>query len=168
MIRLSAESSAFFQGSGWRSYDNYIGARILYSTYSSEIRQDIMSSPRIKHVIQKMAAINVRSAGILPPASLPEEEEDWLRLTEKLKKKLGLQRAKQERLYQRALNEQTLNLSKSAGKIVQDLVAVLDSKLVVRFVAFIVNNILVRMYNQGIHIKESEFLEVEGGPLLDS
>ena len=29
-----------------------------------------------------------------------------------------------------------------------------------RFVAFIVNNILIRMYHQGIHIRESEFAEV--------
>jgi 1-acyl-sn-glycerol-3-phosphate acyltransferase len=29
-----------------------------------------------------------------------------------------------------------------------------------RFFAFLINNILVRMYHQGIHIKESEFLEL--------
>lgn len=40
------------------------------------------------------------------------------------------------------------------------LVADMSSKRLVRLAAFVVNNILVRMYNQGIHIKESELRAV--------
>ncbi|KAG5456831.1 MAG: Snf7-domain-containing protein, partial [Olpidium bornovanus] len=35
----------------------------------------------------------------------------------------------------------------------------MDSPRRVRFAAFVINNILARMYHQGIYIKESEFLE---------
>jgi hypothetical protein len=36
----------------------------------------------------------------------------------------------------------------------------MDDVRLVRFFAFTVNNILVRLYHQGIHIKESEWMEV--------
>lgn len=79
MIRLSAESTAFYQGndlvivsatrwrlpitqyphlspgSGWRSYESYIGAPILYPSYSTEIRQALMTSPRVQSVIRRLA-----------------------------------------------------------------------------------------------------------------
>jgi hypothetical protein len=35
----------------------------------------------------------------------------------------------------------------------------MNNRNMVRVMAFFVNNILMRMFNQGIHIKESEFLE---------
>ena len=43
MIRLTAESSAFFQGAGWQSYQNYIGAEIFYPEYTNEIRREIVT-----------------------------------------------------------------------------------------------------------------------------
>ncbi|KAJ3110248.1 hypothetical protein HDU96_006773 [Phlyctochytrium bullatum] len=47
-----------------------------------------------------------------------------------------------------------------AIKIVDDMVADMNKLSVIKFVAFTVNNILVRMYHQGIHIRESEFFEL--------
>ena len=44
MIRLTGESSAFFSGQGWRAYQNYIGSRIFYPEYASEIRNALLSS----------------------------------------------------------------------------------------------------------------------------
>lgn len=36
----------------------------------------------------------------------------------------------------------------------------MDDVRLLRFFAFTINNILVRLYHQGIHIKESEWMEV--------
>ncbi|KAF9355308.1 hypothetical protein BGX34_010545, partial [Mortierella sp. NVP85] len=43
---------------------------------------------------------------------------------------------------------------------IDKLVCDMNSMKFIRFFAFLINNILVRMYHQGIHIKESEFLEL--------
>ncbi|KAJ3104187.1 hypothetical protein HDU97_009442 [Phlyctochytrium planicorne] len=47
-----------------------------------------------------------------------------------------------------------------AIKIIDGMVADMNKLSVIKFVAFTVNNILVRMYHQGIHIRESEFFEL--------
>jgi glycerol-3-phosphate O-acyltransferase len=46
-------------------------------------------------------------------------------------------------------------------RILSGMMTKMDSMHTLKFVAFIVNNLLVRLYHQGIHIKESEFLEVK-------
>ncbi|CAJ0649021.1 552_t:CDS:2 [Entrophospora sp. SA101] len=35
-VGFMMEMGAFYQGTGWRSYKNYIGARILYDGYTEE------------------------------------------------------------------------------------------------------------------------------------
>ncbi|KAJ3083787.1 hypothetical protein HK102_000908, partial [Quaeritorhiza haematococci] len=49
---------------------------------------------------------------------------------------------------------------KRTRQIVEAMIAEMDNARVLRFSAFIVNNLLVRLYHQGIHIRESEFIEV--------
>ncbi|KAI8842555.1 hypothetical protein BC829DRAFT_364240 [Chytridium lagenaria] len=49
----------------------------------------------------------------------------------------------------------------TAIKIIDGMVADMNRMSVIKFVAFSVNNILVRMYHQGIHIRESEFFELK-------
>jgi hypothetical protein len=46
MIRLTAESSAFLNGEGWRAYMDYIGQEIFYPEYNSEIKNMVLSSAK--------------------------------------------------------------------------------------------------------------------------
>ena len=97
MIRLSAESTAFYHGkfkyewtacayfiyihtpillyasvywligSGWRAYESYIGAPIFYPNYTTEIRSALMKSPRVQQVIRQLARDVLRDQGVLHP-----------------------------------------------------------------------------------------------------
>ncbi|RHZ79274.1 hypothetical protein Glove_150g26 [Diversispora epigaea] len=46
---------AYYQGTGWRSYKNYIGARILYKGYSEEIKERILNSEFVFYMIAYLA-----------------------------------------------------------------------------------------------------------------
>ncbi len=45
-------------------------------------------------------------------------------------------------------------------KILKGMAAEMSSMRTLKFVAFTINNVLVRMFHQGIHVRESEFLEL--------
>lgn len=47
-----------------------------------------------------------------------------------------------------------------AKSIVEKAVATVDSMRTLRLFAFVVNTILVRLYHQGLHIRENEWVEV--------
>jgi hypothetical protein len=53
-----------------------------------------------------------------------------------------------------------LELEAVATAIANKCFSRMDDIRLLRFFAFTINNILVRLYHQGIHIKESEWLEV--------
>ncbi|KAJ3165168.1 hypothetical protein HK101_000288 [Irineochytrium annulatum] len=135
MIRLGAEGSAFYSGAGWRAYQNYIGARIFYPEYSVEIRNALMSSERIRAAVKQMAEKRLASQPLVV-------------------QKRGKGNAKDP------LKEAEADIWAQALKIIDGMVADMNKISIIRFVAFTVNNILVRMYHQGVHIRESEFVEL--------
>ncbi|KAJ3218193.1 hypothetical protein HDU67_006455 [Dinochytrium kinnereticum] len=135
IIRLTAESSAFYTGTGWRSYQNYIGARIFYPEYSIEIRNALMTSDRVRAVVKSLAEKRYKA---IPPTVAKKGRN-----------------AKKPRMHDVENEIWTL-----AIKVIDGMVADMNRLSVIKFVAFTVNNILVRMYHQGIHIRESEFFEL--------
>ncbi|KAI9217267.1 acyltransferase-domain-containing protein [Blastocladiella britannica] len=120
MIRLSAEGSAFWSGSGWRKYDNYIGAKILYPTYREDITRAVRNHAAVRAAVESEIATQVRA---------------------------GRDRDQVTKAVKRTLHSYT-----------NTLVADLSSPGTLRFVAFIINNLLVRLYHQGIYIKGREWL----------
>ncbi|ORZ39149.1 acyltransferase-domain-containing protein [Catenaria anguillulae PL171] len=123
MIRLSAEGSAFWFGSGgWRKYNHYIGAKILHPGYTQEILKAVYASPHVQEVLTKTVADQVRA---------------------------GRERDVVER-------EVRAKVKAYANALVADL----SSKNTLRFIAFVVNNLLVRMYHQGIYIKGAEWIRL--------
>ncbi|CAG8484079.1 7131_t:CDS:10 [Paraglomus brasilianum] len=125
---------AFYQGTGWRSYKNYIGARILYEGYTEETKERVLNSERVRYMIAYLAE---KQANILAATS-PNVD---LKIIGKKKKHFEKE------------------LEAVANQMVEKLVADLSSLRFVRLFGFFVNNILVRMYHQGVHISEREFLE---------
>ncbi|KAG5459323.1 MAG: hypothetical protein BJ554DRAFT_285, partial [Olpidium bornovanus] len=153
MMRLTAETSAFWQGTDWRSYANYIGARILYNGYTAEVQHAVLSSERVTQTITALAARQAEQLlPILAPADVPAGPMGPT--------VSALLHDRRESLLQKkrvALEQELRGLAKT---YTHNLVANMDSPRRVRFAAFVINNILARMYHQGIYIKESEFLEV--------
>ncbi|KAJ3016431.1 hypothetical protein HKX48_004039 [Thoreauomyces humboldtii] len=142
MLRLTAETSAFYTGAGWRAYQDYIGARIFYDEYSSEIRTALMTSPRLMDAVRAVSVTRHRqlhsSAGTA--TAKRRGHGKWKNLT---------------------LEDVTVDTQAQLVKMMESMIADMHSISTIRFVAFFINSMLVRMYHQGIHIRESEFIELQ-------
>ncbi|CAG8509781.1 6104_t:CDS:10, partial [Scutellospora calospora] len=129
------QMGAFYQGTGWRSYRNYIGTRIYYEGYTDEMRERVLNSERVLYMIAYLAEKQVTLLSQTLPNATPKMIAKRKKILEK-------------------------ELQVVANGMVDKLIADLNSIRFLRFFVFFVNNILVRMYHQGIHISEREFQEL--------
>ncbi|KAJ1567240.1 hypothetical protein HK405_006649 [Cladochytrium tenue] len=144
---MSPESSAFYSGSGWRGYENYIGTRIFYPELPAEIRAALLQSDKIQTVVRELAKARLEQQ-IARPSSKK------IAATKPKKKQSGPPRPTDP------LKDAEDEVWKETRSIIDGMIAELDSIRVLRSFAFVVNNLLVRLYHQGIHIHESEFVEL--------
>ncbi|KAI0243630.1 hypothetical protein L0F63_003336 [Massospora cicadina] len=138
MMRLTAESSAFIQGLGWRDYNNYLGAKIFEAGATEDIKRGVLASAGVRGCIAGLVAK-------LDASSLPANEAKRIA-------KLADDEARAQELGKQ--------LRKQSSTILDRLSANMNSLAFIKLAAFTLNTILVRMYHQGIHIKESEFLKM--------
>ncbi|RHZ75921.1 hypothetical protein Glove_208g142 [Diversispora epigaea] len=134
-VGFMIQMRAYYQGTGWRSYKNYIGARILYEGYSEEIKERILNSERVLYMIAYLAEKQTKALAQTMPNA-----------TQKVF-------AARKKVFETELHS-------VAVKMVDRLIANFNSLRFMRIFGFFTNNILVRMYHQGIHISEPEFLEL--------
>ncbi|KAJ3229196.1 hypothetical protein HDU81_005563 [Chytriomyces hyalinus] len=139
-IRLTAESSAFVSGDGWQGYNNPIGAPIFYPEYSFEIKDALVSSPRLRETVRALA---------LKKIALADSE------------KKDPPRVRSQASMDRKIKEAEGEVWKQANGMINGMIANLDSISELKALAFTIHYILVRMYHQGIHIREREFLELK-------
>ncbi|GAN00936.1 acyltransferase [Mucor ambiguus] len=124
----------FYQGTGWRGYNNYIGTKILYPGYSAKMKQVVLDSKKANRQTEILVA-----------------QKKW---------KPNDKRIERQR---KALRKE---LEVVAKAIAEKAIATVDSVRTLRFFAFVVNNILVRLYHQGVHIRESEWVELKRVALM--
>ncbi|GAA5925860.1 hypothetical protein JCM10213_007305 [Rhodosporidiobolus nylandii] len=127
-IEFSKQLSLWVSGTGWRSYNEYIGGRVFYEGYSEDCIRHILTSrqvtSRVRHLTEKR----------LDELDLPEgPARDQMRAQ---------------------IEEELL---KRTRKMANGLVAKMDSVCFLRFFGAMVNNLLVRLYRQGIEISISEY-----------
>lgn len=130
----------YYQGAGWRGYKDYIGAKILYPEFTREMRSIVLESPKVQQVIDRLA------------------DRQTKRLVEQ--KKWKPSRVEKQR---KAMKNELEAVAKS---IVEKAVATVDSMRTLRLFAFVVNTILVRLYHQGLHIRENEWVELKRVALM--
>ncbi|KAM0789523.1 hypothetical protein ACM66B_000338 [Microbotryomycetes sp. NB124-2] len=128
-FEFSKQLSLWANGTGWRAYDDYIGGRIFYEGYSNRCIKQIMESPQVNAKIKQMAEEHVQPLKLTPDARRKRLERT--------------ERQMREVVYEMA----------------HGLVAKMDSVRFLRFFGACVNNILVRMYDQGIHISIDEYAQ---------
>ncbi|RUS23116.1 hypothetical protein BC937DRAFT_92205 [Endogone sp. FLAS-F59071] len=126
---------AFYQGSGWRSHKNYIGARYFYEGYTTEMKNSVLKSKRVQECITQLAE---RQAELLNQTNTVAVSPTDAR--KRKKQQVALER----------------ELEAVARGIADKCFAQMDSIRLLRLFAFTINTVLVRLYHQGIHIKESE------------
>ncbi|CAG8741860.1 4460_t:CDS:2, partial [Acaulospora morrowiae] len=129
------QMGAFYQGTGWRSYKNYIGSRIFYEGYTEEVKERVLNSERVLYMIAYLAEKQANILAQTIPNATPK-------LIAKRKKKFEKE------------------LQTVANTMVEKLVTNFDNLRFMRVITYFTNNILVRMYHQGINICERDFMEL--------
>ncbi|PWY97414.1 acyltransferase-domain-containing protein [Testicularia cyperi] len=137
---------AYGQGTGWRGYSNYIGAPILYPGCSQESIRAVLNSEQVQERIRKLASSRVEHL-------LPEQPPLSPSGPTKAQKNLTIFKERKKREIEQQLREEAL-------AILNVSVARIDSLPFIKFFAATVNNILARMYHQGIHISVPQVLEL--------
>ncbi|KDE03677.1 hypothetical protein MVLG_05866 [Microbotryum lychnidis-dioicae p1A1 Lamole] len=127
-IEVAKQLSMWASGTGWRAYTDYIGARVMYDGYSKATLRAITMAPQVRKQIKQLALERLESLDLPPEAN----REKKLAQLEKQLTEVSLQYA-------------------------DGVVAKMDSVRFLKFFGATVNNILVRMYNQGIHINLPEY-----------
>ncbi|KAG0299366.1 hypothetical protein BGZ98_010111, partial [Dissophora globulifera] len=155
-VGFVVQTAAFYQGTGWRSYSNYVGTRILYEGFSATFKERILASQKVNELIQKMAE-NQLDVLIQQKQNAYDTEMSTNAGKKNYKAKTRPMRPEDIVARRKTL---VAELTAVAKNNIDKLVCDMNSMKFIRFFAFVINNILVRMYHQGIHIKESEFLEL--------
>ncbi|KAI7862007.1 putative acyltransferase [Spinellus fusiger] len=141
----------YYQGKGWRGYRSYIGSKILYPGFSDGIKKDILSSRKVHDVIDVLA----------------RKQSDLLNANRKPSKKFSLlSKEEQEKRIQRQYNALYHDLEMVAKTIVDKCIANMNSVRIFRGLVFLVHVGLARLYHQGVHIKESEWIELKRVALI--
>ncbi|KAF9436837.1 hypothetical protein BGZ76_002833 [Entomortierella beljakovae] len=155
-VGFVVQTAAFYQGTGWRSYNNYIGTRIFYEGFTDNFKNRIVTSPKVVHIIKTMAAKQLQLL-VKQRQDIYDAEVAANASKKNYKPKNRPMRPNEIEDRRKSLEEELTAVAKTN---IAKLVADMNSLKFIRFFAFLINNILVRMYHQGIHIKESEFLEL--------
>ncbi|GAA5830872.1 hypothetical protein JCM3766R1_003456 [Sporobolomyces carnicolor] len=130
-VEFSKQLSLWATGTGWRAYDNYVGAKVFYEGYSDSCIRGIMTSPQV--VEKQRQVVDERLAALrLPSNANPKFVQ---------KKREQIER----------------HVRAETAKVAEGLVAKMDSVRFLRFFGAVVNNLLVRLYHQGIEIDIQEY-----------
>ncbi|CAG8796497.1 22959_t:CDS:2, partial [Dentiscutata erythropus] len=71
-VRFMMQMGAFYQGTGWRSYKNYIGTRIFYEGYTEELKERVLNSERVLYMIAYLAEKQVNLLSQTMPNATPK------------------------------------------------------------------------------------------------
>ncbi|KAF9214025.1 hypothetical protein BGZ59_004443 [Podila verticillata] len=155
-VGFVVQTAAFYQGTGWRSYSNYVGTRILYEGFSATFKERILASKKVNDLVKAMAKKQLDA--LIKQKQDAHEAEKAANVGKKnFKPKAFPMKPEDIEARRKALEAELVAVAKTN---IDKLVCDMNSMKFIRFFAFLINNILVRMYHQGIHIKESEFLEL--------
>ena len=133
------EVSLHVSGTGWRSYDNYIGQPIFYRGFSENMKAAVMQTPMLKAKIAQLADHRVKI-------------EDEQGLLGNAKHRLGNKA--------RRKGELEANLQEVALSLVDGMICKMEYKKGIRAAYYLCTQLLTRAYHQGIHVSSEEVLRL--------
>jgi len=138
--RFLREVSLYVSGTGWRAYDDVIGQPIFYTGFSEHIKTQVMSATLLQTKISQLADMRVTV----------EEKEGLLN---KYEKDLQTKRAQRRAVLVQSLQEVAENLT-------DNMICKFESKTFIRGAYYMVTQLLLRAYHQGIHVSSEEVLRL--------
>jgi len=140
-VRFLRELSLYLSGSGWRAYDDFVGQPIFYSGFSDHIKTQIMSATLLQTKIAQLADNRV------------DVEEKEGRFGNGDDKNAVVTKAQRRATIVQSLQE-------VAEKWTDDMICKFESKHFIRGAYYLVTQLLLRAYHQGIHVSSEEVLRL--------
>ncbi|KAG2164577.1 hypothetical protein VTO58DRAFT_103100 [Aureobasidium pullulans] len=128
------EVSLHLSGTGWRSYDDFIGRNIFYNGFSSHITALVLKNPRLQAKISELA--HKRLDVEIAEGTLPDHK------VEDRRKELEAQ------------------LVQVADSWTDQMICKMDSRRFIRGAYYFATQLLTRAYHQGIHVSSEEVLRL--------
>lgn len=128
------EVSLHLSGTGWRSYDDFIGRNIFYNGFSDHIKALVLKNPRLQSKISELAhkRLDVELAeGTLPTSNVEERRK-----------------------------EMEAQLVQVADSWTDQMICKMDSRRFIRGAYYFATQLLTRAYHQGIHVSSEEVLRL--------
>ncbi|KAK4236220.1 hypothetical protein C8A03DRAFT_17114 [Achaetomium macrosporum] len=139
-LRFLREVSLYVSGTGWRAYDDVIGQPIFYSGFSEHIKSQVMSAMVLQAKIAQLADMRITV----------EEKEGLLNKNDK---DFWAKRAQRRSVLIQSLQE-------VAESMTDNMICKFDSKPFIRGAYYLVSQLLLRAYHQGIHVSSEEVLRL--------
>ncbi|KAK4121631.1 acyltransferase-domain-containing protein [Parathielavia appendiculata] len=139
-LRFLREISLYVSGTGWRAYDNVIGQPIFYKGFTDHIKTQVMSATLLQTKISQLAEMRVAA----------EVEEG---LINKNDKDFAIKKAQRLAALVQGLHE-------VAEKLTDQMICKFESKAFIRSAYYLVTQLLLRAYHQGIHVSSEEVLRL--------
>jgi glycerol-3-phosphate O-acyltransferase len=134
------EVSLYVSGTGWRAYDHVIGQPIFYPGFSEHIKTQIMSATLLQAKISQLA--DMRLAVEEKEGLLNKDDMDFT-----------IQKAQRRAVIVQSLQEVAENLT-------DNMICKFESKPFIRGAYYMVTQLLLRAYHQGIHVSSEEVLRL--------
>ncbi|KAH0365805.1 acyltransferase-domain-containing protein, partial [Aureobasidium melanogenum] len=128
------EVSLHLSGTGWRSYNDFIGRNIFYNGFSDHIKALVLKNPRLQSRISELAhkRLDVEVAeGTLPTDKFEERRK-----------------------------EMEAQLIQVADSWTDQMICKMDSRRFIRGAYYFATQLLTRAYHQGIHVSSEEVLRL--------
>lgn len=138
--RFLREVSLYVSGTGWRAYDEVIGQPIFYKGFSDHIKSLVMSATLLQTKISELADLR-----------LAVEEKEGLLNT--LDQNFALKKASRRAVLVQGLQE-------VAERLTDNMICKFESKTFIRGAYYMVTQLLLRAYHQGIHVSSEEVLRL--------
>ncbi|KAK3324369.1 acyltransferase-domain-containing protein [Cercophora scortea] len=139
-LQFLREVSLYVSGTGWRAYDDFIGQPVFYPGFSEHIKTEVMSATLLQTKISQLADMRVEI----------EEKEGLLNKDDR---DFQMKRARRRAVIIQSLQE-------VAESLTDNMICKLESKKFIRGAYYMVTQLLLRAYHQGIHVSSEEVLRL--------
>ncbi len=145
-LNFIREISLHVSGTGWRSYDDFIGQPIFYSGFSEEMKAKVLSNPMLLRKVRQLAAqrVEVETKEGLLGVQMMNGEEDLGEADRKRRRRIQIEES----------------LMEVSDTITDNMICKMESKRFIRGAYYLSTQLLTRAYHQGVHVSSEEVLRL--------
>lgn len=134
------EVSLFVVGTGWRGYDKVIGQPIFYQGFSEAMKMKVMEHPMLQRIMQEENARWTKHIQEQGWFSGPERNPDY------------------ERDHKRWIERNADCYEYMVNEYLDNMICKMESKTFIRSSYYLVTQLLLRAYHQGIYVSSAEIM----------